>query len=402
MKKTFRLFILGLMLAGCKKPYAPPAISTPAGYLVVEGVINPGPDSTIIKLSRTVNVSSKTTSKTVTGAVLTVESDQNGSYPLTDQGNGYYISTGLNLNTANKYRLRIKTNDGKVYISDFETVLITPPIDSVGFNITTAPETGIQVYANAHDATNQIHYFRWDYDEAWQFYSKYISNFISNGVTLVDRTAAQEVSFCYANDVSDNLVLGSTAKLTQDIIYQDPIVFIPSTSEKIESRYSILLRQYALTADAYTFYTNLKKNTEQLGSIFDAQPSEIQGNIHCLTNPLEQVIGYLGISTVSSKRIYIANAQLPQWVPDYPYGCSLDTAKVGFPDYHNLIVNPDIYLATDAIGPILSPVAYLFTNAPLCRLLNKGFKNAPAFLEMRGMYEKSKIHSDFCDFNSGM
>jgi hypothetical protein len=379
MKKTFRLFILGLMLAGCKKPYSPPPISTPAGYLVVEGIINPGTDSTIIKLSRTVNVSSQTTAKTVTGAVLTVESDQNGSYPLTDQGNGYYISTGLNLNTANKYRLRIKTNDGKVYISDFETVLITPPIDSVGFNITTAPETGIQVYANAHDATNQIRYFRWDYDEAWQFYSKYISNFISNGVTLVDRTAAQEVSFCYANDVSDNLVLGSTAKLTQDIIYQDPIVFIPSTSEKIESRYSILLRQYALTADAYTFYTNLKKNTEQLGSIFDAEPSEVPGNIHCITNPSEPVIGYLGVSTVSSKRIYISNTQLPQWVPDYPYGCSLDTAKLNRPEYPALILYPDIYLATDVIGPRLSPSAYLFTTRVCADCTIRGSKTPPPF-----------------------
>jgi hypothetical protein len=378
MKSAKYIVIFVISVMGCKKPYNPPAISTPAGYLVVEGVINPGTDSTIIKLSRTVNVSSKTTAKTVTGAVLTVESDQNGNYSLTDKGNGYYISTGLNLNTANKYRLRIKTNDGKIYLSDFEAVLITPPIDSVGFNITTSPETGIQVYANTHDATNQIHYFRWSYDEAWQFYTKYISRYISNGFTLVPRTPDQQITLCYTNDVSDDLVLGSSAKLTQDIIYQNPIVFIPSTSEKIESRYSILLREYALTTDAYTFYTNLKKNTEQLGSIFDAQPSEIQGNIHCLTNPSEPVIGYLGVSTVSSKRIYISNAKLPRWVPDYPYGCSLDTISVGQQVYHSLIVDPELWLPVDG-SPPLSPTLYSYTTHACADCTIRGTKTPPPF-----------------------
>jgi hypothetical protein len=374
-----KLLLIIIIIAGCRKPYAPPAISTPAGYLVVEGIINPGPDSTIIKLSRTVNVSSKTTAKTVTGAVLTVESDQNGSYSLTDKGNGYYISTGLNLNTANKYRLRIKTSDGKVYLSDFETVLITPAIDSVGFNITATPKTGIQVYANTHDATNQIHYFRWDYDEAWRFYTKYTSNYISNGFTLIPRTPDQQITFCYTNDVSDNFVLGSSAKLMQDIIYQNPITFIPSTSEKIENRYSILLREYALTSNAYTFYTNLKKNTEQLGSIFDAEPSEIPGNIHCVANPSEPVIGYLGVSTVSSKRVFISNAQLPRWVPDYPYGCNLDTAKVGPGQiYHSLIADPEIFLATDGF-PTFSPSLYLYTSRACADCTIRGSKTPPPF-----------------------
>ncbi|HWZ15986.1 MAG TPA: DUF4249 domain-containing protein [Mucilaginibacter sp.] len=374
-----KLLLIGIIVAGCRKPYSPPAISTPAGYLVVEGVIDPGTNLTIIKLSRTVNISSKTTAKTITGAVLTVESDQNGSYPLTDQGNGYYVSSGLNLNTANKYRLRIKTNDGRAYLSDLEPVLITPPIDSVGFNITTAPETGIQVYANTHDANNKIHYFRWDYDETWEFYSKYFSHFISDGFSLLTRQNYQNVSLCYTNDVSSDIILGSSAKLTQDIIYQNPIAFIPSTSEKIESRYSILLREYALTTNAFTFYTNLKKNTEQLGSIFDAQPSEIQGNIHCLTSPAEPVIGYVGVSTVSQRRIYISNTQLPQWKPTYPYDCSLDTAKVGTPDYSNLIVNPGIFYAIDAIGPPLSPSGYLYTTRECADCTIRGSKAPPPF-----------------------
>jgi hypothetical protein len=295
---------------GCKKPYNPPAITGNGSYLVVEGVINSGTDSTFIKLSRTVNISSNVTTNPVLNAAVAVESDQNISFPLTETTNGNYISAGLTLDNTRTYRLSIKTSNNEQYYSDFVPVNITPPIDSVGFDIVTVPITGIQVYANTHDASNTAKYYRWDYDEAWEFYAKYYSGYISNGTAIVPRTEDQAITFCYTNDVSSDIVLGSSAKLKQDVIYQTPIVFIASTSEKIEDEYSILLRQYSLTADAYNFWVNLKKNTEQLGSIFDAQPSQVPGNIHCITNLSEPVIGYVSVCTVATKRVFISNRQL--------------------------------------------------------------------------------------------
>ena len=64
----------------CRKPYNPPAINQPNGYLVVEGVINPGADSTSIMLSRTVNISSNLTVNPVTGANVSVLRDDNVAY----------------------------------------------------------------------------------------------------------------------------------------------------------------------------------------------------------------------------------------------------------------------------------------------------------------------------------
>ncbi len=55
----------------------------------------------------------------------------------------------------------------------------------------------------------------------------------------------------------------------------------------------------------------LKNNTEQLGSIFDAQPSETGGNLHCKTDPTEQVIGFIGCSSQTQKRIFINRYELP-------------------------------------------------------------------------------------------
>jgi hypothetical protein len=320
------MLLIAIIFAGCKKPYDPPAVGATNNYLVVEGVINSGSDSTIIKLSRTVKLSSNVIINPEQNAIVTVESDQNGVYPLAETARGCYTAAGLNLDNTRNYRLRIKTVSNQQYLSDFVPVKVTPPIDSIGFKVVNIGGTGIQIYANAHDPNNNTRYYRWDYDETWQFHSFYESQRVSNGRQIGQRTPAQMIYYCFGNTVSSNIVLGSSAKLKQDIIYQTPITTIASTSEKIETKYSILLRQYALTGEAFTFWQNLKNNTEQLGSIFDAQPSQINGNIHNLNNAAEPVIGYISVCTVQTKRVYITKDQLPpSWDTLYPYTCKQDS-----------------------------------------------------------------------------
>ena len=114
MKRGAYLLILLISAMGCKKPYNPTAVTAVTNYLVVEGIINTGPDSTIIKLSRTVNLSAGITANPETGAALTVESDANNNYPLTETKSGYYTAA-LNLDNTRKYRLRITTSGNQQY-----------------------------------------------------------------------------------------------------------------------------------------------------------------------------------------------------------------------------------------------------------------------------------------------
>ena len=83
--------------------------------------------------------------------------------------------------------------------------------------------------------------------------------------------------------------------------------------------FGIQVSQYALTVAGYNFLTQMQTNTELLGSIFDVQPTELVGNIHCLNNPAEQVIGYISAGTVQQQRIFIAENQLPYW--EYYISC---------------------------------------------------------------------------------
>lgn len=321
---VFLLVIATAIIAGCRKPYTPPVVAADNNYLVVEGLINSGPDSTFFKLSRTVKLSSSAAPKPELNAVVTVESDQGSSYPLQEAGNGEYVSPPLNLDNTRKYRLRIKTTANKEYLSDFIQAKNTPDIDSISYKV---QNNGIQFYVNSHDQSNNTRYYRWDFDETWKYVSigglnpHYLSNwkyeYGQPPIFRLPSNPGDNILECYYTDQSHQVLLGSTAKLDKDVLSKYPIDFVDAPSGKISIGYSVLLRQYALTVDGFNYWQELKKNTEQLGFIFDAQPSSSQGNIHCVSNPNEPVIGYVSASSVKTKRIFIDHFNINLYVPIY-------------------------------------------------------------------------------------
>jgi hypothetical protein len=324
LSKMSRVLLVMVLGASCKKPYNPPTIATPNSYLVVEGTIDPGNDTTVIKLSQTVNLSSGQKSIPLLGAAVSVVSETGTAFPLTASGNGYYRAL-LNLNSAMRYQLKITTG-GKSYSSDPIQIKNAPAIDTLTYSV---KSNGIQIELNAHDQTNQSRYYRWSYTETYIIHSAFSSSevFVKTPQdTVLFRAPSQQIYQCWVSDTSGNITLGSSAKLTQDVIANQAIAFIGSSDEKLGDVYSMLVKQYVLTTDAFNYYQQLNKNTTQLGSIFDAQPSELSGNVHCTSNPAEIVIGFVTAGTYSTKRIFVDSRNLPAWLPQTPYaGCRLDT-----------------------------------------------------------------------------
>jgi hypothetical protein len=374
-----------LMAVGCKKAFNPPEITSDKNsFLVIEGVIDNGTDSTVIKLSRTQKIDSTHTINAEARALVSVESDGNSNFKLTETVPGRYAAPPVGLDAARKYRLHIKTADHREYISDYVAVKNSPPIDSVGFD---AQTDGVQIYLSSHDAGNNTHYYRWDYSEAWQFHSKYPSGYF---LDLSVRKVSEQVYNCFSGDSSTNVVLGSSTKLAQDIIYQTPITKIPATAEKIETKYSILVRQYALSSDAYAFWLNLQNNTEKLGSIFDVQPSDNQTNYHCISNPAELVVGYLSVGRTVTKRVFItADQLLKSYVPQYPCACQLDTVfnnppHAGTKPYSDVIGPNSPYSIVSGLylpppDPFGHPTAYTYSIILCVDCTVRGKTATPAF-----------------------
>ncbi|MDN3583122.1 DUF4249 domain-containing protein [Mucilaginibacter flavus] len=372
MKKALYILIGITIITACKKQIPVPVAVTSTSYLVFDGHIAVG-DSTFITLSRTVSLTGNAKASPELGAKVSVEGKDGSSYALTAKDKGSYVCAPLNLSGSQTYRLKIITSSGKQYLSDYVPVKNSPPVDSVNYQI---EGSGLSIKVNTHDAANNTKYYRWDYINTYQVQSKYESKYIVvQPDTSALRTPEQQVYNCWVTDSSSTIILGSSAKLSEDKISNQEVAFILPSSEKLRIELSVLVKQYALTSDAFNYYDLLKKNSGQVGGVFDPQPSELTGNIHSVTNSAEPVIGYVTIGAVTQKRIFIYNKNLPaSWLPDLSFydGCAIivelydNPLPGGFPPYIEKQVKEFIYTGIETpIDTITKPYA-MKSAKPYC------------------------------------
>lgn len=303
--------MLIISFAECKVPYDPPVNSSGTHFLVVEGYIN-AKGITNIKLSRTRTISPGDTAAYIneTGANVVIEDDKNNVYHLNETGAGNY-SDSFDLDLSNQYRLHIVTADNKNYRSDFVACKVSPPIQKLYWDFN---EGSVWVYIDTHDPANNTHYYRWAYIETWEYHSQYYSvlKYQPFDTTVVAR--ASPVFVCYRTQQSPDVLLKSTTKLQQDAVDKQVLVFIPTHDRRISVLYSVLITQYALDSIAYNYWSAMKNNSVNIGSIFGSQPNQTMGNIHNINDTAEKVIGYVGAGVPAQTRIFISNSSMP---PDW-------------------------------------------------------------------------------------
>lgn len=314
MRHLNLIWILIFTLISCREAYLPELKPTDKQVLVVEGFIKSDKGVTSIRLTRSRAMNDGNPLQVVDGASVIVEGEDQTLFPLINTGNGLYESGHvLFLDHSKRYRVKISTG-GKEYLSEFSKVLMTPEIDSISWE---RDAEGISLGVNTHSTDPSIQYFLWDYIETWEFHSKHESFYRyreeENDVVPRDPVERMNMYICWKHVGSTGLLLGTSSNLEDNIIYNAPLLKIENADQRLSERYSILVHQVALDRSGYDFYQLMKKNTESTGSIFGPQPSEISGNVKCLTNPSELVIGYVGVAAVTEKRIFIEKNEVPGW-----------------------------------------------------------------------------------------
>ncbi|MBX0292676.1 DUF4249 domain-containing protein [Hymenobacter sp. HSC-4F20] len=312
-------WLIGILLLlgvnSCVEPYAPEVTTAANNYLVVSGFIN-GNGSTAIRLSRSVQLAAPATFPAEARAIVTVESLRGQRYPLpeTDTAGLYRSVRRLALPPNEQYRLHIRTAGGREYASDYTLLKHTPALDRFEGQI---QANGLQIYVSAHDEQAQTRYYRWEYEETWAFTSAHWSRWRFSKGTPQRRTyfpRKEDIYHCWRTEPSTTVITTSTVRLSQDAVRDYRLLFIPAFSGRLQSLYSLRVRQYALSAEEFDYWEAVKKNTENIGTLFDPLPSQVQGNVHSLTDPDEPVLGFVGATTEVSQRLFINRHSLP---PDW-------------------------------------------------------------------------------------
>ena len=301
-------------MAGCISEYHPVGVLDTAGILVVDGLIIDN-GQTVIQLSRTVKMADQIQTESVYV--------QNAQIQLIDESNSiiavaepqivdgsrvpgmYVINDVISFNAGMKYALDIRIGNSH-YQSDFVSPVHTPEIDEVTWSIN--EDQSMDIMVSTHDPTNRTQYFFWRFDEVWEFTAALYAN---NRYDPVTRTVIpQSLSgdnryYCWNYDNSKSLLYSSSDRLSETVVKDKKIHHIPANNPRFCFLYSILVKQYGLDKEAYDYFENLQRNVDKTGSLFSPQPTEKEGNIQCLSNPDEPVIGYIAIAKEVTYRLFI-------------------------------------------------------------------------------------------------
>lgn len=306
----YLVFVLFATLLGCRTPYEPEVPTSELRILVVEGYLDTEGLRSELKLSRTAPLGSESAFIPELRAKVVLKSTGGQVFPLTETGFGSYVFE-RNIDEKQNYVLEIELSSGERYVSEQMQPIVTPEIIDAGFK---RDEEGVEVFVTTQGNANADD-FLWTFEETWIYRPRIRSPYIyvSELRDVRERRGAEQNSLCFKTEPSPGILLETSSRFKDQVVFQKTITEIPVGNERIMERYSILVSQKGLASKDVPFWEILKKNTEDIGSIFSPLPSLIGGNIKSLDAAKSPVIGQVSLGVIRQKRVYINLAEVSPW-----------------------------------------------------------------------------------------
>ncbi len=327
---------LMLLQISCTEPYEIETVDFES-VLVVESTITNEVKPQVVKLSKTSRLEDPEI-LIVNNATVTVSASNGDNYSFywDSESDNYLSEQPFSAAPNTSYILKIVTSDGKRYSS---TAVTLPPSVEIGelyaerIVDATDNKDGVQVLVDTEDLTGQAKYYRYEYEETYKIIAPNPSPYISEIINYNPSTGSYEVvltprepeEICYSTEFSSGISQITTTELNENRIFRFPVRYLSKFDAKLQTRYSILVKQYAQSVEAYTFY----KIIDELGSIesllSQGQPGYVTGNMISETKPDEKVIGFFEASSMTSKRIYFNYEDIGLEKPPYFIECEVLT-----------------------------------------------------------------------------
>ncbi len=313
------LSVLALAAVSCISEFDAKLPANEAQTLVVDGSIV-GNTEVTFHLSKSFSLDSlhvPEESFDVDAKLIIIGSDGYQSPPAINMGKGEYRIAVGELNDEVEYGVQIEYG-GDTYQSTLSKPLYTPEIDSISW-IQPEKYGTVSFYISTHDDTEETKFFLWDYTEDWEITAEIMTTIFFEKNKFVERRPAPYY-YCWKKNVAGKFLIESTESLNENRIINKELYRIePGASDRFTRLYCVTVSQKAISKEAYEYYQNKIKLNEEMGGLFTPQPSELNGNITCITNPSKRVIGYVEVAkNVAYKRKWIEEPQVTRWdAPDY-------------------------------------------------------------------------------------
>lgn len=302
------IFLIATFLAvyGCVEPYEFET-ETFEDALVVEAILTDEIKFQEIQISRTYRLEDDfPTAESFADVVVT--DDQGNEFFFYEMTPGKYISNvEFGIQPQRKYQLLIQTRDGGSYSSDPTQMVPGNDIEDLyAERVVLQEEDGIALLVDSKNSETASKYALYEYEETYKIVSPIVVRstieFEGNNWRVVPNTKQETI--CYNTVPSKEIILSNTSALSSNNLDSFLVRFIRKDDPVLGQRYSILVKQYSLTGEAYSYYSTLKKISSSESLLSQNQPGFVNGNMYSINDDDEKVIGYFTLSEVSTKRIY--------------------------------------------------------------------------------------------------
>jgi hypothetical protein len=331
LTKTISLIVFGslfLLFNRCVEPFMPVLDENDAvNLLVVEGLITNETGAFGVSLTSTVPVYNNDPNiideyQPVTGAVVQITDDRGNTYLLVESRAGWYETENKDLKgiPGFTYTLLINTIVGNQYESLPVLMKEVPDIDTVHYEEvshtyfdqeTPYDENQLNILVDTRAPGDEIAYFKWDFEETWEFEMPgYV--LVGHGTgpyapppSMESIDMEFEKKHCWVSESSSSILIKSTIDSPSNEIKNFVLQSIGPPDDRLNLKYSILVKQYVINRDLYNFFNLLRESNKETGGIYEKTPAQIIGNIRCCDGS-KQALGYFMASAVKTKRIFIS------------------------------------------------------------------------------------------------
>ncbi len=317
--KKILILISFALLAACQEVYNPDDIDADLKIPVIEGYLHDGPGPYRVELFWAAAFYDRSYTP-ISGALVTISDNEGNSEILTESGNGRYYTdkNGIRGTAGRLYTLHIELPDGSIYESAQVLMQAPEEIDTIYAEIGKKEYTsrnlygdliikrkgGLYVYADIKTEPGENRFFR--------FYSRVITQ--TQYSVLYESLGAISSVYVYCWDIwSLNEIVNVKSTIlssNEQVIKRHNLGFLPysfnprpqddTTGPIIPSGWIVSTTAYSIQEDAYEYYSSVVKQLEAEERIFDPVPSQVTGNIRCLSDTDKLV---LGLFEVASKTI---------------------------------------------------------------------------------------------------
>jgi hypothetical protein len=331
------ILIIGISTYSCVEPFDIKT-TTFESVLVVKATITSEIKHQQINLSRTFPLEENGPSEERYANIMIIDT-QGNTFNFSEISPGKYISNEIFGAVSNtNYLLKIETADGKSYTSEQAQLTNSSQINNV-YAESFEDGYGATIFVDSYNSNGDSRFYKYEFEETYKIiapkWSIWDLEVISTNPPQFELVLRDEnTRVCYNTNYSKGIIQTETNNFSEDRVTKFPIRSLTVDDMEIAYRYSILVKQYVQSQEAYTFYKTLSElsNSESLFS--QNQPGFFNGNIHLDNYPNEKIIGFFEVCSVSTKRIFIDPVELglKMYFPrPYPSTCEYIAPQVNPP-----------------------------------------------------------------------